>query len=91
MSKLCCLNQWELLKSLTVSVEILLCRGVSCGIYLREGKECRCHLCACVCAHWSDFEGLSMHQETGEIRYLGMEIGGLPGNIGSKSAKSFNK
>lgn len=34
---------------------------------------------------------LCMHQETGEIRYLEMEIGGLPGNIGSKSAKSFNK
>lgn len=34
---------------------------------------------------------LCMHQETGEIRYLGMEIGDLPGNIGSKSAKSFNK
>lgn len=34
---------------------------------------------------------LCMHQETGEIRYLGVEIGGLPGNIGSESAKSFNK
>lgn len=34
---------------------------------------------------------LCVHQETGEIRYLEMEIGGLPGNIGSKSAKSFNK
>lgn len=34
---------------------------------------------------------LCMHQETGEIRYLGMEIGGLPDNVGSKSAKSFNK
>lgn len=34
---------------------------------------------------------LCIHQETGEIRYLEMEIGGLPGNIGSKSAKSFNK
>lgn len=47
MSKLCCLNEWELLKSPRVSVEILLCRGVSCGIHLREGKEFRCHLCAC--------------------------------------------
>lgn len=34
---------------------------------------------------------LCMQQETGEIRYLGMEIGGLPDNVGSKSAKSFNK
>lgn len=58
LSKLCSWNGWELLKSSTVSVRILLCRGVSCGIHLSEGKEFRCPSCAYVCAHWSYLEGL---------------------------------
>lgn len=58
LSKLYSWNGWELLKSSTVSVRILLCRGVSCGIHLSEGKEFRCPSCAYVCAHWSYFEGL---------------------------------
>lgn len=52
----CSWNGWEFLKASTV--RILLCRGVSCGIHLSEGKEFRCPSCAYVCAHWSYFEGL---------------------------------
>lgn len=72
-------------------MEIFLYRGVSCGIHLREGKDLvviYVHMCVLTEVI---LKVLCMHQETGEIRYLGMEIGDLPGNIGSKSAKSFNK
>lgn len=43
------------------------------------------------CMHEVILKVLCMYQETGEIGYLEIEIGGLPGNMGSKSAKSFNK